>query len=189
MVKNLVNKKFNKLLALKRIANYQGRKQTFYKCLCDCGNITYVDGRKLANGHTKSCGCKRKGKPNLRARKGYGESLRNRIIDSYKRNAKNKDISFRLTDKDLQKLLSGNCFYCGCVPSKTIKKKGFYGEFTYNGVDRLDNHKGYTKENSVSCCSFCNYTKNATDYNKFIKWIRQVYKHTKLYKEIDDGSN
>lgn len=28
-----------------------------YKCLCDCGNITYVRGTHLRSGHTKSCGC------------------------------------------------------------------------------------------------------------------------------------
>jgi hypothetical protein len=31
--------------------------KSVYKCLCDCGNITYVDRTKLQSGHTKSCGC------------------------------------------------------------------------------------------------------------------------------------
>lgn len=28
-----------------------------WECLCECGTTTVVDGSKLKNGHTKSCGC------------------------------------------------------------------------------------------------------------------------------------
>lgn len=28
-----------------------------WKCLCDCGNYTYVRGKNLKNGAVKSCGC------------------------------------------------------------------------------------------------------------------------------------
>lgn len=31
----------------------------YWKCLCDCGNETYVQGRKLREGLIKSCGCMR----------------------------------------------------------------------------------------------------------------------------------
>lgn len=31
----------------------------FWKCKCDCGNITYATGNALKNGHKRSCGCKR----------------------------------------------------------------------------------------------------------------------------------
>ena len=38
-----------------------------WKCLCDCGNITYVRGQNLKSGAVKSCGCLRKeAKPTLR---------------------------------------------------------------------------------------------------------------------------
>lgn len=112
-------------------------------------------------------------------RKQFGESLRNRLYDSYKRNAKNKNNIFNLTKEEVFELFKQNCYYCGIIPSKKIIKKGSYGYFIYNGIDRLDNHKGYTKQNSVSCCSFCNYTKNKTDFKEFIIWVRKVYNHTK----------
>lgn len=32
-------------------------KRTYWKCECECGKIVSVDGNKLRNGHTKSCGC------------------------------------------------------------------------------------------------------------------------------------
>lgn len=44
-----------------------------WNCLCECGNATVVDGKKLRTGHTKSCGCYRaevtapsQGKQNLK---------------------------------------------------------------------------------------------------------------------------
>lgn len=54
----LVQQTFGKLLVseLSHIKN----KKTFWKCVCECGNITIVSADKLKNGHTKSCGCLRK---------------------------------------------------------------------------------------------------------------------------------
>lgn len=34
------------------------RKQIFYHCRCDCGNMTYVSRRELLNGIRKSCQCR-----------------------------------------------------------------------------------------------------------------------------------
>lgn len=35
------------------------RKQgmLYWKCQCDCGAITFIEGRCLRSGNTKSCGC------------------------------------------------------------------------------------------------------------------------------------
>lgn len=60
-MKNLIGLKFGKLLVLERVDDYirpndhKGRPR--YKCLCECGKITYVIGTSLTYGVTKSCGC------------------------------------------------------------------------------------------------------------------------------------
>lgn len=52
------NKRFSRLLVLERVNNTkQGR--AVWKCLCDCGNITYVRSNNLQSGAVKSCGCLR----------------------------------------------------------------------------------------------------------------------------------
>ena len=63
---------------------------------------------------------------------------------------------------------------CGVKPSQTdnyLKKHDFY----YNGIDRIDNTKGYLSDNCVSCCSHCNTAKMQMTYEDFRKWVTAVY--------------
>ena len=53
---DLKNQKFGRLFVLE-YGGVRGRRRTCWKCLCDCGNIVYVDATHLRSGHTKSCGC------------------------------------------------------------------------------------------------------------------------------------
>lgn len=55
---DLTGQKFGKLTVVE-IA-YRKNKRIFWKCLCDCGNYSYVDGGNLKSGHTSSCGCLQK---------------------------------------------------------------------------------------------------------------------------------
>ena len=53
---NMIGKKFNMLTVLEECKERK-RGYKIYKCLCDCGNITYVRSSHLKNNNTKSCGC------------------------------------------------------------------------------------------------------------------------------------
>lgn len=44
---------------LKVIGFSHRHRNTYWKCLCDCGNNIVVRGSSLKNGHTKSCSCLR----------------------------------------------------------------------------------------------------------------------------------
>lgn len=46
--------------------------------------------------------------------------------------------------------------------------------YWYNGVDRVDNTKGYTLENCVTCCAEANYAKRALSYADFIKLCEDI---------------
>lgn len=53
---DLVNKRFGRLLVLEDSDSRCGSK-VVWKCVCDCGNITYVSSGHLRDGTTSSCGC------------------------------------------------------------------------------------------------------------------------------------
>lgn len=57
MAVNIKGQKFGHLKAIE----YDKEKKK-WKCLCDCGNITYVALRNLRTGNTKSCGCQKNAK-------------------------------------------------------------------------------------------------------------------------------
>ena len=47
------------------------------------------------------------------------------------------------------------------------------------GIDRVDNSLGYTLENSVSCCSKCNYMKKTLNVENFLLHIAKIYNYNK----------
>jgi hypothetical protein len=52
---DLTGKKFNRLLVLSY--SHTLNRVVYWRCLCECGNMTTVAGSSLKNGGTKSCGC------------------------------------------------------------------------------------------------------------------------------------
>ena len=53
--KDLTGQKFGKLTVLEKA--YSKNYSIYWKCQCDCGNISYVTTDHLMSGHTKTCGC------------------------------------------------------------------------------------------------------------------------------------
>ncbi len=166
---NLLEQKFGLLTVFDYELN--GRN-VIWLCFCECGNkkVVKVIGANLKNGKVKSCGCFR------RKRLPYGENAFNRLYHTYKTRALNKNFEFTLSKEEFRIITNKRCYYCGRLPfqkaSPTIK--GF-GEYVYNGIDRLDNDLGYTQENSVPCCGFCNVAKNNSKKEDFLEWIKSVY--------------
>ena len=62
---DITGNRYNHLVVLEKARVENG--VAIWKCLCDCGNITYVRGQNLKSGAVKSCGCLRKAaKPTLK---------------------------------------------------------------------------------------------------------------------------
>lgn len=63
--KDLTGQKFNNLTVIsfdqektkEKNSNKESNKRAYWKCQCDCGNITYVNTSDLLGGYVKSCGC------------------------------------------------------------------------------------------------------------------------------------
>lgn len=57
MSENIIGKRFGRLVVIGEDYN---KKTKRYKCVCDCGNISYPTKSSLVRGITKSCGCLQK---------------------------------------------------------------------------------------------------------------------------------
>ena len=53
---DLTGQKFGRL-EVKEFAGKNKWRGSLWSCVCDCGNLTIVEGNHLKNGATKSCGC------------------------------------------------------------------------------------------------------------------------------------
>lgn len=150
----------------------------FAICECDCKEVFEIRTDRLKD--IKSCHkCALKIWANRKIIPDYG-SAKLIYFNSYKHNAKNRDLEFSLTQEEFNNLISLNCHYCNTPPkdanylSKSTKK---YGGFTANGIDRMNNSIGYTVDNSLSCCTVCNMMKKVLKYNVFLEHIEKIYKY------------
>ena len=169
--KDITGQKFGRLTVIKRIYPNTKFRLINWLCKCDCGKEKIVKGTDLRSGNTKSCGCL---KLEL-ARGPYGRSSLRALIKSYKRHAKDRSLKFELTEGQFSEITKKDCHYCGAEPNNISKRKRSYGHYVYNGIDRVDNNKGYILNNVVPCCKICNHYKSDLSSSKFLSWIEKVY--------------
>jgi len=122
-------------------------------------NKDMENARKLQWYHVK----RYKNTPNFK----YYHSIRGRYT-RYKYSARIRDIIFKLRIEDVTSIIKKPCKYCG------------YKSKYYNGIDRVDNQKGYTKENCVSCCAYCNRMKSNYNIKDFIGYCKKITEHQEV---------
>ena len=169
---DITDNRYGKLLVSGRAENAeQGRAQ--WLCRCDCGNEVVVRANNLRSGKTQSCGCMQGTNHGL----AKGEAAFNALINRMKGGAKRRSIKWDLTKDQIRHLTNQPCFYCGIEPSQTCSPPTYNGAYIYNGIDRIDNTKGYTIDNVISCCKTCNGAKSAMTVEEFKAWGIQLHKH------------
>lgn len=109
-------------------------------------------------------------------------SSKNNIYYRYQKGAKDRNIPFSLNYDELINMVRQNCFYCGEKPSICFKVASGIEGFICNGIDRLDNNKGYESGNVVPCCKQCNRAKLKRNQEEFMVWIKKSYFHMGLDK-------
>ena len=161
---------------------------TVIACKCECGAVTSLFKTSFLSGATKSCGCLHREKAvlnGMRKRGVYGRSLFKNVFWFYKKSAKNRGYPFLLQEDYFYELTQQPCFYCGAAPCMVRKSLGKYGEFVYNGIDRVDNAKGYEVGNVVSCCKMCQYAKRDYTVEDFLGWAKRLATHQTM---LSNGS-
>lgn len=80
----------------------------------------------------------------------------------YRYNAKKKGLEYSISTEKFISFKGKPCHYCGEVLDRPR-------------IDRVDSNIGYTEENTVPCCSRCNYAKLNFSKEDFLLWVKKVY--------------
>lgn len=171
--------KYHYLIAIK--FDHRTKKNCFWRFKCICGKEPIIRRSSVIKGETKSCGCMKA--EILKNReptwsKPEGVAARNALLNSYKHNAKKRELEYQLTDEEFNSITSSNCFYCGVEPRQKVSNKfnKRNGTYVYNGLDRIDNTRGYVVSNCVACCGICNRAKNNLSTQEFQTWLSRLVK-------------
>lgn len=141
------------------------------KC-CEIKVFTeFPKNKKIKDGlHTVCKQCKKlydkeynKERRDLSRHQIYKQSKRGKF-SIYKRNAKNRDIAFEISFEDFSKFWQAHCYYCN---DKIITI----------GIDRIDNSLGYSLDNIIPCCEWCNKMKLASKQDEFFTHIKKIFKN------------
>lgn len=89
--------------------------------------------------------------------------------NTYKSEAKRRNIEWCIDKEKAIELFKGKCYYCG-----------FYNGL--NGIDRIDSNENYGDKNIVSCCELCNRMKLAHGYVDFIYMVKYLCYYMKLFE-------
>jgi len=165
-------KKFGKLSVVNKLPVMRKGK-TFFLCKCDCGVTKEFESWNLRSGQTTSCGCQNKLEE--------GESACRHLFHLYKtNNAEKRGHVWKLLLEDFKIITKQNCFYCGQEPNNyhDRSKTRANGNYIYNGIDRKDNSKGYTKKNVVACCKTCNAMKSKLNKKQFLDQVKKINAYT-----------
>lgn len=173
---NMGGLKFGRLSVLSFI---EGK---LWKALCDCGNVVTINRDRLRTKGIRSCGCFNKeriadyGKvQSVKNRKALGYASSKKTYSNRKRSAKSRRIYFDITFEQFLQISSRNYYYCDIEPKQCCKYENTYGDYYYNGMDRVDSKKGYLINNVVACCWNCNKAKASLSQEDFLRLIENIY--------------
>lgn len=144
---DITGQRFSRLLVLRRVENDQFNNAC-WECKCDCGNTVIVTGSSLRRGHTKSCGCLQKEKAAMV------------MSETMSRHHKTDHPLFIIWGSIIKRCENPNCKayknYGGRGITICDEWRNSFERFYQDLIDgyspgleldRIDNSKGYYKEN------------------------------------------
>ena len=172
-VKDEAGNRYGRLVVIRRSED-DDKPGARWACRCDCGKETFARGANLRRGSKLSCGCLSADTARTRMSLPRGEAMIRNTLRFMKRNASKRGYSWEITDEQALDYMSEECFYCGAPPSNVSRTQWCNGEFTYSGLDRVDNTKGYMAGNVVPCCRHCNIAKGERSVDEFETWAARI---------------
>lgn len=139
---DLIGRKFFKLLVL-RDSGVRKNKHVVLECLCDCGKKIKIVASSLTTNNTKSCGCLKKGIVHYRTH-GMSQTAIYMVWKGMKNRCENVN---NVNYPDYGQRGIKVCY-------RWKRFENFYADMGINykeclglSLDRIDNNKGYSKEN------------------------------------------
>jgi hypothetical protein len=100
-------------------------------------------------------------------------SPENKLYNQYVKDANKRGIDFLLKKSVFIALTKLPCHYCGQLPSNEVEFRGT--KVLWNGLDRVDSSKEYSRDNVLPCCTNCNRAKHYLTKEEFLSLIKRVY--------------
>lgn len=172
--KEQIDKRFGSLTVLsfpgyiKRVDSNKGVIPAV-KVECDCGNVIITNWYNVKNGRVPTCGCQ-----HSLYHSDPTQGSCNDLMVKYKQSAKKRGLIFDLDYKTFRCITSQNCSYCNVEPSQIRYPKNCQAPYVYNGIDRIDNSKGYIKGNVTSCCKICNRSKSDMHLTEWYEYLGRI---------------
>lgn len=192
MYESMIGQKFNmlKVLSIYRIKVKSKRDKIIAKCLCDCGKEKDILASSIKAKRTGSCGCdksryeKTRGK-NSSLYKGYG-GISGKLWGTIKRRAEKRDYKIDISIKYVWELYQKQKGKCALSDVPIIFGIANHkNSCTTASLDRIDNTKGYIKNNVQWVHKSINIMKNVLPNNIFIGLCSQVDKNCGESGETD----
>lgn len=176
--KDIVGRKFGKLTILRRVeSKLRPDKKGYIQMIevgCECGNKKIIQTTNVTHGKTLSCGCLRKDPAYFNSKYAKGSTGLNRLYASYRVGSINRLLPFDLTLNQFKDITGQACHYCGSPPKHLASTGNAHSNYIYNGIDRVNNSEGYTIDNCLPCCIFCNKAKFTKSYAEFLEWVENL---------------
>lgn len=158
--RDLTEQRFGFVIVKKYLfTNKQNR--AVWLCLCDCGNTVELDTHKIKRNSSTSCGC-------IAKRKSIDRIIKVAYKDHVK-GARDRKFGAFLTKAEYIEIALKPCVYCGDF---SLRKNPDTGDILkFNSVDRINNEKFYSLENTQSTCFICQRMKSDMSDHDFVHHI------------------
>jgi hypothetical protein len=94
-----------------------------------------------------------------------GGVVANCMLNAIRKNAAKRNKAWELSATEAFNLFTSKCHYCDADAGFPVRR---------NGIDRVDNSRGYTASNCVPCCKYCNAGKADRTLSEFKSWAKAV---------------
>jgi len=152
---------------IKRSSKIDNKRGHLWKVKCRfCDSEYEYQTSALTRDGFKGCSCNKED-PKLSSKKS--------VYCQYKKNAEQKNLKFNLSLEEFINICNSSCYYCGVEDSNEKDQHDLFSSWKYNGIDRVDNSKGYIKDNCVAACFKCNKMKSNYTQKEFLKHVERIY--------------